>query len=211
MDFHPLINVAMYVMMGTLGGCQAPVANTPVVPPATLPATGSGKGDVTVLRQVEVPLLGKVSDLKGMQWPDDRDDRLRSKGVEEPCNLTIHLPSGRTLQIGTRPILIVSRERDTIVTVRVPPAEAKAASLADQARMMEKLLADWHAVPNERMRALIEEFKRVPPPRPGDLVPSAGIERVGSARLDDNSELLFELVVGHGGNWNLVAVISASQ
>lgn len=179
-----------------------------VDPPTTRPTTGPSAPSASGLRRVEVPLLGRVADLKGVRWPDELQRRWRSWSVDESCDLIVRLPSGKALTVQTRPILVISREGDTIVTVIVPPVEAKAAWLADQAKVMEKLLVDWHAIPSERMRALIDEFKRIPPPKPGDLVPSAGIERVGNARLDDQSELLFELIVGPGGKWDLVAVIS---
>ena len=71
---------------------------------------------------------------------------------------------------------------------------------------MEKLLADWGAVPNDHMRALLNEFRTIP-----DHGRGMHLERVGGASIDDHSEVLFEFWRNASGRWNIVAVISAKQ
>lgn len=191
------------------GGCPGPESGSSgrVPAPATRPTTGPAKEEPVTLRQVEVTILGKVSDIKGLQWPDDPQGRWRSRSVDEPCDLTIRLPGGKVLKMRTRPVLIVTREEDTVVSVAAPPP-GQAGPLAEKARQMEELVATWGAVPNERMQASLNEFKRVKPPMLGDPVPFAGIERLGTT-FHDGTEITFELVVGPPGQWNLNAHISA--
>jgi hypothetical protein len=106
-------------------------------------------------------------------------------------------------------IITKASEEDTIVEVQLVPADVKNGSLADQAREMERVMAAWHAVPNERMRDSIELFKYPPRASSYNAEAVAGLERVGGATLDQRTDLLFETLVVSTGKWNLVAVISA--
>jgi hypothetical protein len=120
----------------------------------------SGK-DAAPLRQVEVPLLGKVSELKGMQWPDDPRGVWLSRGVSEPCDLTVHLPDGKALRMRTRPVLLVGRIMftDVVGEVHAPP-EGGRASLRAQALAIERLLAQWEITPDARLKAELDEWKQ---------------------------------------------------
>jgi hypothetical protein len=198
-----ILCLGMILGTGQVAGVRSPEAST------AQPTTEPIKENAVKLCHVEVTMLGKTSDIKGMQWPDDLD-RWLSYSVEEPCDLILHLPTGKTLTMRIPPILIVSQMEGSVVTVQVPVGK-KEAWLAERAREMEKTLAAWHAVPSKRMQASIEEFKHIGPPGPNDGVPLAGIERVGAASLDEHTDLLFELVMGRGGKWSMVAVISAKQ
>jgi len=174
--------------------------------PATRPAQTQPEA-----RRVELTLLGKTSDIKGLKWPVAKssfDIFFSSVWIEEPCDLTLHLPGGRTLNVRTRPVLIVSQSEGFVVTVQFPPAESKPAWLSDHADEMAKLLGAWHAIPSKHMLALIDDYKKTGPPGPNDPVFFGGIERVGGAKLDDHAGLLFELS-SVGGKWSMTAVIGA--
>jgi hypothetical protein len=113
------------------------------------------------LRQIEVTLLGKTSDLKGIKWAPDPEGNDFPTGLEEPCDLTIRLPGGKVLKLRTRPILIVSRIMltDIIGTIDAPP-EGSRGSLREKAAEVERLLAQWKIVPSSRLRADLEEWKQ---------------------------------------------------
>ena len=171
--------------------------------PTSRPANAEGLSR----RKIDVTLLGRVSDIRGIDWPTDARGKQRSLNVTEPCELTVHLPGGRALKINTRPILVVTREGDVVVSISAPP-EASPGQLPDKAREMEKLIDAWGATPPERMRESIGLLKKMAP-SPTDGVIYGGIERIGFAALDQQSELQFSLYIAKGGIATLNAHISA--
>src|SRR5689334_22135605 len=97
------IAVTVFVVIGIVGIARAGA-------PATQPVSGGAGSGATALRHVEVTLLGRIADLKGIRWQGDTGNGLAlSAGVEEPCEVSVQLPSGKHLVIRTRPILVVSR------------------------------------------------------------------------------------------------------
>lgn len=199
----------MALVIGVMSGCGPNLSSA--TQPSGRPTAEPAAEKPPMLRRIEIPLLGKVSDINGMPpWPQDAQ-RWRSWSVEEPCDVTLTFPSGRTLNIKTRPILIVSRDNDVVVAVQAPLLDTESSWIAAQARRIDKLLTEWRAAPSHRMRGLISEFKRIPLPKPNDPIPQAGIERVGFARLDERSSVTFEMVIVRPGQWNLVAVFEAGE
>jgi hypothetical protein len=159
------------------------------------------------LRHIEVTLFGSISRLEGIDWPDDPHNRWRSWSLTEPCDLTVHLPAGRTLRMRTRPILIVSRimPTDVVGAVDAPP-EGKRASLREKAEEAERLLAQWGIEPDERMREGLEEWRK----RDYLGAGSGGLLRVGMY-VDEVTYLAFRVQSGgpSRGGWHLVVEIEA--
>ena len=174
---------------------------------AVMPTTRPGREDAVALREVEVTLLGSTSDLKGMRWVHDPENRHRSQGIEEPCNLTVRLPNGKLLKMRTRPILIVSRVMPTNVigSVDAPP-EGERGSLREKADEVERLLTEWQITPDPCMQTALHEWKQNGDPGTG----IGGRMRIGVA-LDDRTQVAFRVSSGGPGNggWHLVVEIAA--
>jgi hypothetical protein len=168
----------------------------------------------TSVHHVEVTILGRVADVKGIEWlTDARHELALSAGMKEHCDVTIRLPGGRILRMRTRPILVVERlTRTDIITGIIAPPEGEEASMADKVREVEGLLATWHAVPNEHMRALLDEFKKTRDSGAGiEAGNLATDENVGHADLDAGTEVTFRFSRGPTGRWTIVALIDAKQ
>jgi hypothetical protein len=136
-----------------------------------------------VPRHVDVRILGRVGDIKGINWPTDpRLGFALSAGLEEPCDLTIRLPSGKIIAVRTRPILFVRRtfEDDTVMSVFAPP-EGKKGSLADKGHEVERLLSRLGVVPDARMRAMLDEWET--PVRPPVLVMTPTTQQTSAPTL----------------------------
>jgi hypothetical protein len=158
-------------------------------------------------RPVEVTLFGKTSDLKGMQWPHDPDNRMRSWSVEEPCDLTVRVPSGKVLRLKTRPILIASRIMPTYVigSVYAPP-EGIRGSLRDKAAEVERLLDQWKIKPDAKMRADLVEWKQA-----NDGGRGVGGRMRVFTDIDERTQVFFRVSSGGPrlGGWDLVVEIEA--
>jgi hypothetical protein len=205
-------NMNKFIFMGlaALNCCCSNVTDPTLVAAATQPATPPVKESHVEIRQVEVTLLGKTSDLKGMQWPDDPPEQAelrRSTWIEEPCDLTVRLPSGKVLKLRTRPILIVSRIWPTHVigSIDAPPQGGRA-SLREKAEEVERLLDQWQIVSNEPLRNELNEWKRQDYAGTG----IGGQLRIGIA-LDEQTYLSFRVTSGgpDQGGWHLVVEIEA--
>jgi hypothetical protein len=200
-----VIGAAVLVAMIVLtAGCTAPETNVPLGHPAShLETQGS-----PMVRQVEVTILGHIGDAKGLDWPRDASpDRTLSIGVDEPCDLTVHLPSGKILALRTRPVLVVSHASgsDIVTEVLAPPEERKG-SLADKAREIDKFLMQWHVVPDRKMRETLDEWKRSDDSGSDDFHIAASL-RIRT-ELDARTQLSFAVSSLTPG-WNLVVEIEA--
>ena len=86
----------------------------------------------------------------------------------EPCDVTVHLPSGKFLKVRTRPILFISRliarndDGDVVTEVVAPPEEGAPGPLSAKARYADKLLREWGAKPTPHMRASLDELMASP-------------------------------------------------
>jgi hypothetical protein len=117
----------------------------------TKPANGE-------LRRVEVTALGRVDEVKGVDWPLGPDGELAiSAWVSEPTEVTINVDA-KQLRLHTRPILILSQANGIVVSIFAPPATAKT-SMRNKVIEIDRLLDDWKVVPNKRMRETLDDFK----------------------------------------------------
>lgn len=159
-------------------------------------------------RHVDVTILGRIDDVRGLPARRPNPLGLNELSLSEPCELTVHLPSGKMLSLRTRPILIISCPilTDAVTSVRAPPEEKKG-SLADKAREIEDLLAQWQVVPGQRMRDQLAEWKKRDDIGSDHFRGVVVTERIRTD-LDEQTELTFEVSTLTPG-WNLMVEIDA--
>jgi hypothetical protein len=174
----------------------------------TVPTTGPSK---LPLRRVDIGLMAPIDSLNGITWkemPNATPKFALSIGIEQPCDVTIHLKSGKSINVQTRPILFISRlgledsAHDVVTEIQIPP-ESKPGRVIEKVGEVESFLKDWQAQPDAHMQALLNEFKSEPDHgvgRSGGEFPF--MERVGAARIDPHTQVLFEFWRDDEGAWS---------
>lgn len=160
-------------------------------------------------REVAVTLLGKSTDVRGIDWPNDPHFHGRGfcADLAEPCDLVVHLPHGKDISLRTRPILVVYRDvdDDSVFSIDAPP-EGKEAPLAEKVRLVEDLMARWHAKPSHRTQESLRWLKGLPvKPDKAHTFPTS--INVGGADLDASTDLMVTFNEGFNGKWNIVVTI----
>jgi hypothetical protein len=127
----------------------------------------------TPARVVEITILGRTSDAKGLHWPENAANVGMSASVSEPCNLTVHLPSGKVVAFRTDPILFVGCDAGNVVSVTAPPRGGMC-PLTECAAEVERLIVRWGLRPDDRMRSGLDEWKRPPSLPVLTIIPAPG-------------------------------------
>jgi hypothetical protein len=153
-------------------------------------------------------MLGPVSAVKGLDWPVLADGKWDySVSVAEPCDLTVRLPD-RNLRLKTRPILVLVQINGTVMSVHAPTATKKA-SMREKVDEVERILADWKARPDERMRATLDDWRTRNSPGQSAFVILTD-RRAGTAPLDERCGVTARLSSPSDGGWNVVMEIDAA-
>jgi hypothetical protein len=148
-----------------------------------------------MLPEVSVEILGPVSGLKGHEWPRgydwvrDKPNQPRSQIVrDEPHELVVHLPSGRTLRHISKATFF-KQERGTVVRASLLPHPGLL-HYQDAIKLLEAILEQWDAELDERTKKSVEQWKAE-----GDLRPSEFMMRLGGAVLrgEDKAGIAFEI------------------
>jgi hypothetical protein len=182
--------------------------------PASQPTKAPKAERSAQTRDIEFRLGRRIEEAKGISWPSDGHGGIAwSAGVAENCELTLHLPGGKTLVLKTRPILFANcYVQDGVVTSIYAPPQGKDSSLATKLQEIEGLLTKWGAVPSKHMRALLDEFKTYDDSGAGleaGVLPFSQL--IGAADLDEQTEAMFRLSRGPDGKWDIVAEINIKQ
>lgn len=171
------------------------------------------------IQTVELTLLGRISDVKGVRWPRSSQTHPTmdlSASVENPCYLMVHCCGGKTIKMRTRPMLCLTRlqvadDTQDLIVQLAAPLEGPDGTLEEKVHQAEQLLADWGAVPNDHMRALLAEMKTYHESAKSTRANGMwSLERVGRASIGEHCEVLFEFW-RISDKWNIVAVMSAKQ
>jgi hypothetical protein len=89
---------------------------------------------------IDVVLLGTTAQVRGKRWPSDRDGQPSAlTAIESPCELALHLPSGRTLRLRAHTMTLSQRD-DKVSAVTVLPL-ANLVSFPQAAAEIERLAA----------------------------------------------------------------------
>jgi len=155
------------------------------------------------LPEVSVDLLGPITSLKGSAWPrgydwvhKQSDQPLPMAAVEQPHQLLVHLPSGRTLSHASKvTFLTKDADRAIIKFITLTPS-MRLLRFQDAVSELQRLLSRWDCIPTPVSARRIDEWKKE-----GDLQPDPVASFSGAAEIrgDKDLELFFEIRPGDGG------------
>jgi hypothetical protein len=176
--------------------------------PATLPDNGVG---ANMLPEISVEILGPVSSLKGHKWPrgydwvHEKEDQLVSQTAEdEPHELVMHLPSGRTIRHISKATFFT--QKGGVVDLASLMPHPGLLQYQDAIKLLERILQKWDAKPDERTQKLLTTWKAE-----GDLKPWELAQRGGGADLhgEDKVDINFAIRPSKAG-WYLVIDVAAT-
>jgi hypothetical protein len=115
------------------------------------------------LPEIEVPVLGPVGEVRGLEWPASPHDGKpeRRAILDQPCMLTLRFPSGRKERLFTRTSW-VTQAGGTVTEVTVLPSK-RLAPFADAVNDCEALLKQLGAVDQQGIKEKLREWRATPP------------------------------------------------
>ncbi len=106
------------------------------------------------LPEISIQLLGPLSSLKGRTWPrgydwvyNKPDQPLIMATVDEPHELTVYLPSGKTLRHLSK-LTFFTQDSGKVLTVKLVP-NIHLLTFQEAIVELEELLKEWDATPSE--------------------------------------------------------------
>jgi hypothetical protein len=124
---------------------------------------------------------------------------------DEPHTLVIRLPSGRVLENISKATLFGQRE-GIVQDAEFLPHPGQLA-LQDAIRLVEMLLEKFDAVPDERSKKLIAEWKTE-----GEAIPDQWAQRRGNAKLKGEEKAFVEFSIKPGKRgWVVWVMVGATM
>jgi hypothetical protein len=166
--------------------------------PATLPT-------------ISAEILGPVAKVKGHAWPRGydwvykREDQPLSQTLaDRPHHLVLALPSGRTVEHDAVATFFTQKRHVVNNTSLMP--HAGVLRYQEAITLLEQILKEWDAHPDERSAGLVAEWKKE-----GDLQPWEIAQRRGSAifRGEDRCGIYFEIRPAKAG-WFVTVDVNAT-
>jgi len=154
--------------------------------------------------KISVEMLGPLSSLKGHEWPrgydwvrNKPDQPMRQILANRPHELVILLPSGRTIRHVSKGTFF-KQEGGTVIRASLMPHLGPSLGYQDAIAVVEAVLREWDAEPNEGTRMALAEWKAE-----GDVAPHELGKRGGGAVLrgEDKVGISFEIrsTLSNGG------------
>jgi hypothetical protein len=141
-------------------------------------------GEKPMLPEISVELLGPITTLKGHAWTrgydlvhDKPDQPLSQILANEPHELVIHLPGGRTIRNVSKATFF-TQKRGVVDRVSLMPHLGPAMKFQDAIALLERTLKEWDAEPDEPTKESLTKWKAE-----GDLKPWELAQRDGGAVL----------------------------
>lgn len=177
------------------------------------PSTPAGDEEgVGGLPKVSVEILGPVSSLKGHAWPRGYDwshmkeDQPRGMATaDRPHELIVRLPSRRTLRHISKTTFF-GQHNGTVEDAEFLPHPGQL-KFQDVIALLELILNEWNAEPDEMTKELIQRWKAE-----GDVAPHELVKRRGRAKLrgEEKISMSFQIRPGRTG-WLLWIMVGATM